>query len=263
MHYAAGVRELLGQSTEPVLQRFALDCAERALSAAQRNGRLPDDYAKILREKLALKRQHLTQGTPDRATMMALLDAHFVERDARPQSDGLGFDGAVCWALDVENSVAEATKEAASDAASGVGWDVRRSGCHRNQSFFWSDNEELWQTRRLTWLGSLPESTLWDFDEADAAPQTRLDFNPEAVLEAMLAKQRAVPLRGRVRVLAECQGMLDDDCWAVSLTQLAVLTTAHSRKRLGEPSVIELRVRDEDVPAPFEVLASRSPSSTW
>lgn len=254
MHYTSDVQKLINQSSEPVLQRFALDCAERAMRAAQRTGHLPDDYAEVLRGKLSLKRQHLTQGTPDREAMMALLAAHFVERDARPKSDGLGFDGAVCWALDVESSVAEATREAASDASTGVGWDVRRAGCHRNQAFFWSDNEDLWQARRLTWLGSRLESILFHLDEADAAPETRLDFNPEAALEAMLAQQRALPVEERVPVLAEIQGMLDDDCWAVILVEPAVVTIAHSPKRQGEPSVVELRVRDENVPAPFDVL---------
>lgn len=254
MHYITDVTALLDASSEPVQQRFALDCAERALRAAIRTGRLPEDYAEILRAKLALKRTHLTEGAPDRAEMMALLEAHFVERDARPQTDGLGFDGAVCWALDVESPVVEAAREAASEASMGVGWEVPRAGAHRNQAFFFSDNEDQWQLRRLRWLSAAPEGALFHLEEGWAAPETRLDFNPEEALEAVLAEQRVLPAARRAPLVAEVLAMLDEGCWAVALADPPVLTIAHSRRPREVGAVVALRALDGDLPAPFEVV---------
>jgi hypothetical protein len=215
-------------------------------------GRVQADYADALRAKLALKRQHVLTGQPDRDGMIALLNAHFEQRDARSSDETMGSDGAVCWALDVENPIRAATIEAADESAAGIAWELPRRAFHHNQSFFVHDNEDHWQLRRLAWLSSLADDELWHVAEHTAPVDACLTWDPTATLEVYLRFERSKPAAQRELVHAMVEAMLDHDCWSVMIPSLGLLTIVHGRE-LNRGMACQLRVRDDDLPAPFEL----------
>ncbi|MFY0533101.1 hypothetical protein [Nannocystis pusilla] len=74
-----------------------------------------------MRVELEQKRLHVTTGSPDHAAMLELLEAHCQIRDQLPDGEVAGCDEAVCAALDVSLSVAEAAREAARGSCSARG----------------------------------------------------------------------------------------------------------------------------------------------
>ena len=256
MIYSRDVNEHLARCAEPVQQRFALDCAERAIALALRREESSMAAATHHREQLALKRGHVLHGSPDAAAMIALLNAHFEERDSRPDSESAPYDGALCWALDVESSALESAKETAFEAASYTdGRGIRR---HPRPAFarlhreFYSENEQQWQLRRLGWLQTLPPEALWSAPESDAPPLARLDFDMAAFLADTLQAQRALPVAERTAFLGEVGSMLDHDgCWSLEVPVLGLVSIVYSPRRLDAPARYTVTVRDEDHPAPF------------
>ncbi|MCY0992002.1 hypothetical protein OV203_32995 [Nannocystis sp. ILAH1] len=203
MHYGDDVDLLLAKTPEQVLQRFALDCAERAIAISLRGEGLSTATAGLLRVELEQKRLHVTTGSPDRAAMLELLEAHQQISDRLPDGETDGCDEAVCAALDVSLPVAEAAREAARGVVLGAWHEPPRHEFIRAQRFFHSDNEEFWQLRRLKWLTSLAADALWRFEESSAPAETRIHFDAQQALESCLQRERALPTARRERLLAE------------------------------------------------------------
>ncbi|MFZ6178836.1 hypothetical protein [Nannocystis pusilla] len=254
MHYGDDVDVLLRKTPERVLQRFTLDCAARAVAISVRRAGLSTATAGLLRVELEQKRLHVTTGSPDRAAMLELLEAHCQIRDQLPDSEVPGCDEAVCAALDVSLSVAEAAREAARAVVLGPWHKPPRHEFIRAQRFFHSDNEEFWQIRRLQWLTSLAGDVLWRFEESSAPVETRIEFDAQQALESCLQRERALPGAQRERLLAEIVVNYEADIWVVDIPDLGVVT--HARGAPRQHPLCELRAQDAGQPEPFAIVAN-------
>lgn len=220
MHHGMDVIRLIeAGSSEPVLRRFALDCAQRVVDSQPRSP---------LRPHLAAQRGHLSAGHPDAAEVRALLEAVW-ERDDLDEASTVGF------ALDNGSPAVEVARETANEAAQDAGMRARPGDGPALPVFFLSDNEQLWQARRLAWLRTLPPEALWQGD--DHAPlNARLDFDPEATLGATL--ETTGPHAARVLAL------LDGDVWSVLLDAQGLCVPARAEGPLTEGQPCVVRVRD-------------------
>ena len=203
MHHGMDVIRLIEGAPEPVLRRFALDCAERTVARGSR--------AEPLQALLDTQHRHLSGGVPDAAAIQALLEVLWAR-------DDLDESAVVGWALGNEVPAAEAAREAALEAAQAAGY--RAAGTSASAG---SDNEEFWQARRLRWLLGLPPDVLWH-TEALAPPSVRLDFDPEATLDVLLRTAGA----HAVTVLA----LLDGGRWSVLFDDAGVCAEARGQGRL-------------------------------
>jgi hypothetical protein len=253
MHYGDDVDLLLARTPERVLQRFALDCAERAIAICLRREGLSTATAGLLRVELEQKRLHVTTGSPDHAAMLELLEAHYSLSDQLPDGETACCDEAVFAALNVSLSGPEAAREAARGVVLGAWYKPPRHEFIRAQRFFHADNEEFWQIRRLKWMTSLAADALWRFEESSAPAETRFDFDAQQALESCLQRERALPVQRRERLLAEIVVHYEFDTWVVDIPELGVVT--HARGAPRQHPLCELRALDAGQPEPFAIVA--------
>ncbi|MCA9662661.1 MAG: hypothetical protein KC486_30255 [Myxococcales bacterium] len=221
MHYGHLIRDAVPGSAPAVLHRLAIDGAARALHFDGELAAHPDD-ARRLRGVLAAAASHHRTGTPTEAALRAEVDAIWDDIDGFIERKTGSSATAVGWAASAWESVGEIIQEALGEArwvgaSRAVPPEIRRA-----YRFYASDNEELWQARRLEALEAMyVEDALWSFAEAEIEATARLDFDPIEHLRALIAEQRALPMEARRRLPIRFAATSDDG-WFAYLGPLVV-----------------------------------------